>query len=91
MSPSLSAVQHPFALHLPAALTGCSPGAMIREAASWVGLTRTPRTGGRVSVNPLSRAAGDAKYATTKSLKEGDRTGSKVRCASYTLSFSQAG
>ena len=57
-----------------------SPGTIIREAASWIGLTRTPRQqsagslpaaaaarpgSGRMSVNPLARAAADAKYATT--------------------------
>lgn len=73
-----------------------SPGTIIREAASWIGLTRTPRQqsagslpaaaaarpgSGRMSVNPLARAAADAKYATTvdrgdsgKELGAGERT-----------------
>lgn len=57
-----------------------SPGTIIREAASWIGLARTPRQqsagslaaaaaarpgSGRMSVNPLARAAADAKYATS--------------------------
>jgi hypothetical protein len=51
----------------------CSPGSMIRDAAAYLRFSRTPRTAGtggnRVSVNPLSRAAGDANYKATKEVK----------------------
>lgn len=46
-----------------------SPGSLIREAANWMGLSRTPRQrsdGGRMSVDPRARAAADAKYVTTQ-------------------------
>lgn len=45
---------------------------MIRDAAAYLGLSRTPRAQtNRVSVNPLMRAAGDAKYNTSRELKVG--------------------
>lgn len=50
-----------------------SPGTMIRDAAAYLGLSRTPRAQtNRVSVNPLMRAAGDAKYNTSRELKAGE-------------------
>ena len=58
---------------------------MIREAVAWVGLSRTPRAGAgsngarRVSVNPLSRAAGEATYKTTLEKEGGGKQDGKVR------------
>jgi hypothetical protein len=55
-----------------------SPTSMLRDAAAWVGgLGRTPRPGPRVSVNPINRAATDAKYITTQQVEVG-RQDSKV-------------
>lgn len=55
-----------------------SPTSMLRDAAAWVGgLGRTPRPGPRVSVNPINRAATDAKYVTTQQVEVG-RQDSKV-------------
>lgn len=55
---------------------------MIRDAAAYLRFSRTPRTAGaggnRVSVNPLSRAAGDATYKATKDSTGNGKQG-KVR------------
>lgn len=50
-----------------------SPGTIIRDATSWItGKGRTPRPGpkGRVSVNPIARAATDAKMTSAQQLQE---------------------
>jgi hypothetical protein len=55
-----------------------SPTSMLRDAAAGLGgLGRTPRPGPRVSVNPINRAATDAKYITTQQVEVG-RQDSKV-------------
>lgn len=57
----------------PTLATRYSPGTIIRDATSWItGRGRTPRpvAKGRVSVNPIARAATDAKMHTAQELQE---------------------